>query len=205
MNYVKTFRVVASLVVLGWAATARADINGSLWLNDFSNNASACTVCVNPPDITFTTTDINYDSRVTGYTISDFLTNTTFLTGLDPTLLSLDNTHIRFTGATYLNAGVNSFVVPHDDGLVLSMDGGIGIVLNQPGPTSPTPSPFDVTAPSAGLYNFTLDYNECCGPPGVLAFQVNGAPVGVPDGGMTLMLLGGALVGLETLRRKFRV
>jgi hypothetical protein len=28
---------------------------------------------------------------------------------------------------------------------------------------------------------------------------------GVPDGGMTLMLLGGVLVGLETLRRKFRV
>jgi hypothetical protein len=27
----------------------------------------------------------------------------------------------------------------------------------------------------------------------------------VPDGGMTLMLLGGALLGLETLRRKFRV
>ncbi|MBL0159841.1 MAG: hypothetical protein IPP47_22475 [Bryobacterales bacterium] len=26
----------------------------------------------------------------------------------------------------------------------------------------------------------------------------------VPDGGMTLMLLGGALVGFETLRRKFR-
>ena len=30
-------------------------------------------------------------------------------------------------------------------------------------------------------------------------------PPSVPDGGMTLMLLGGALVGLETLRRKFRV
>ena len=29
-------------------------------------------------------------------------------------------------------------------------------------------------------------------------------PPTVPDGGMTLMLLGGALVGLETLRRKFR-
>lgn len=27
---------------------------------------------------------------------------------------------------------------------------------------------------------------------------------GVPDGGMSLMLLGGALVGLETLRRRFR-
>jgi hypothetical protein len=29
-------------------------------------------------------------------------------------------------------------------------------------------------------------------------------PSSVPDGGMTLMLLGGALVGLATLRRKFR-
>ena len=29
--------------------------------------------------------------------------------------------------------------------------------------------------------------------------------VEVPDGGMTLMLLGGALVGLESLRRRFRV
>jgi hypothetical protein len=32
-----------------------------------------------------------------------------------------------------------------------------------------------------------------------------GGTPSVPDGGMTLMLLGGALVGLETLRRKFRV
>jgi hypothetical protein len=29
--------------------------------------------------------------------------------------------------------------------------------------------------------------------------------VSVPDGGVTLMLLGGALVGLETLRRRLRV
>ncbi len=37
------------------------------------------------------------------------------------------------------------------------------------------------------------------------AFETdNHAYKAVPDGGMTLMLLGGALVGLETLRRKFR-
>lgn len=41
------------------------------------------------------------------------------------------------------------------------------------------------------------------------AFEIAGVQAstggyGVPDGGMTLMLLGGALVGLETLRRKFR-
>jgi hypothetical protein len=36
-------------------------------------------------------------------------------------------------------------------------------------------------------------------------FTVSGiGGVTVPDGGVTLMLLGGALVGLETLRRKFR-
>jgi len=29
-------------------------------------------------------------------------------------------------------------------------------------------------------------------------------PVPVPDGGVTLMLLGGVLVGLETLRRRLR-
>jgi len=30
------------------------------------------------------------------------------------------------------------------------------------------------------------------------------APVPVPDGGVTLLLLGGALVGIETLRRRLR-
>jgi hypothetical protein len=34
---------------------------------------------------------------------------------------------------------------------------------------------------------------------------VGGSDAPVPDGGMTLMLLGGVLVGFETLRRKFRV
>ena len=36
------------------------------------------------------------------------------------------------------------------------------------------------------------------------AFEFAGVQASVPDGGMTLMLLGGALVGLATLRRKFR-
>lgn len=34
---------------------------------------------------------------------------------------------------------------------------------NQPGPTGLDETPFDVKAKSAGLYNFTLDYSECCG------------------------------------------
>jgi hypothetical protein len=39
------------------------------------------------------------------------------------------------------------------------------------------------------------------GPTGI----VDVTPTAVPDGGMTLMLLGGALVGFESLRRRFRV
>jgi hypothetical protein len=35
-------------------------------------------------------------------------------------------------------------------------------------------------------------------------FYKGGGTVDVPDGGTTLMLLGGALVGLGALRRKFR-
>lgn len=41
------------------------------------------------------------------------------------------------------------------------------------------------------------------GPDSYVGFD-RGAPVTVPDGGMTLMLLGSAFVGLETLRRRFR-
>ena len=43
-------------------------------------------------------------------------------------------------------------------------------------------------------------------PVGILSpsdYALKGMQVSVPDGGVTLMLLGGALVGLATLRRKF--
>lgn len=65
---------------------------------------------------------------------------------------------------------------------------------------------FAVFSPSAGSGDYWLgmedlnsagsdkDYND----------MVVRVTASVPDGGMTLMLLGGALVGLETLRRKFR-
>jgi hypothetical protein len=62
---------------------------------------------------------------------------------------------------------------------------------------------------SSGNWNFQLAAaNNLTGTGGGNAFAIS-MPVsgsnGVPDGGMTLVLLGGALVGLETLRRKFRV
>jgi hypothetical protein len=64
---------------------------------------------------------------------------------------------------------------------------------------------YNITSYPSGNSNFinisTLDPggNGCCG----VAIDMSVSQV--PDGGVTLMLLGGALVGLETLRPRFRV
>jgi len=196
-NSLYTAAAALSLLV---SASAHATIFGSLWVNDFSDNADV--VPGGTPTATFTTNAINYDSTVGGYTIGGFLNSPTFLTGGSHAGDSLNNVHIQFTGSTFLNAGVNSFVVPHDDGLRLIMTG-IGTVLDQPGPTSPVSTPFSVTAPSAGLYNFILDYNECCGAPARLGCAVNGVPVGtVPEpASWTLILVGFGVIG-ATMRRR---
>ena len=157
------------------------------------------------PDAEFYCAGINYDSRVTGYTPNLFLNSPGFF-NTSPTFNptgTLNNTFILFTGQTYLNAGVNTFLVPHDDGVTLNF-AGIGLVLNQPGPTSPVTTAFDVTAPSAGLYDFTLQYCECTGPPAVLEFSVNSVIVGVPEPSSTLLLSTGGLGLLVALRRRQR-
>jgi hypothetical protein len=136
-------------------------------------------------------------------TIADFLNNPA---DLDPTVgnLVLNNTYFLFTGTLFLNAGVNSFVVPHDDGLQLTIGGIPGFIVDAPGPTGEVNTPFDVVAPAAGTYNFTLSYGECCGGPAVLRFVVNDAPVGggVPEP-MTWALMIGGFAGVGgVLRRK---
>ncbi|MGZ5805231.1 MAG: hypothetical protein ACXWJT_13785, partial [Xanthobacteraceae bacterium] len=84
-------------------------ISGSVWLNDSSNDASACTVCVNPADSTFTPGPINYDSNVGGYTVGGFVNDPTGATFSNPSVAtqSLFNTHFRFIGTIGLNSGNN--------------------------------------------------------------------------------------------------
>ena len=122
---------------------------------------------------------IDFTSPPSAYTVAGFLNNPTFsnqVNGFNPNG-SANNIEVVITGSLFLNAGNNSFVVGHDDGAVLNI-AGFGNVVNAPGPTSFSNSPFTVNAASAGMYNFTLEYTECCSAPADLLFVVNNAPIG---------------------------
>ena len=145
----------------------------------------------------------------------DFSTGNSTVTTIDQFLGSsiggavgghaLNNSVFIFTGSAFLNAGNNAFVVPHDDGLQLSFDGGIGLVVDEPGPTGEVDTPFNVIAPHDGLFQFTMSYGECCGGPAVIRFDINGAPVGggVPEPATWAMMMVG-FGGLGAMMRRRR-
>lgn len=97
-------------------------------------------------------------------------------------------TVFRISGTT----GAINGSIRHDDGMGLYRPNGSTIAASiTPTVAIDTPYSFEGGA-------FQLVYVAANDNPEVLQFNV------VPDGGATLMLLGGALVGLGALRRKFR-
>jgi hypothetical protein len=100
-------------------------------------------------------------------------------------------------------AGSNSFVVAHDDGVVLNI-AGFGNVVNAPGPTAESVTPFNVFNPGpAANFAFTLNYTECCGPPAVLIWDINNVPVGTPEPATWAMMgLGFAGLGFAGFRAR---
>jgi hypothetical protein len=213
-NLLQGAAVIAALLS---AATSQAQLTGEVWEND-PTSGNAATVPANTlPHANFTSSAVNYQTSSSPTTpIQTFLNNPTFSNeqnGFNPADQT-DNIFIQLTGQIQLNAGANSFVVAHDDGVVLSITGitsPANPVVNLPGPTGEDFTPFTVTAPSAGSYSVVLDYNECCGGPADLVWDVNSSPITVgtgtgtvPDAGTTLGLLGLGLTGLAAFARKFR-
>jgi hypothetical protein len=184
----------AAAVLMVAAGAANAGVtSGSVWLGDGSGDASV--IPGGTPDATFTTSAIDYQSDVGGYTVGGFVNDPTGTHFNHPAVAGddLNNTHFQFVGTVGLLAGDNKFDVIHDDGLILTIFG-IGLVVNEPGPTPPVDFPFTVHNPGpAGNFAFQLDYNECCGPPATLIWKINDVVVtgGVPEPATWAMMIMG--------------
>jgi hypothetical protein len=202
----------AALFGIAALVAQAAPVTGKVWINQPAAGANATiaqAATLGAADAEFTVGAIDFfanGSLTDPYTIAGFLkthvfTNTSGSFNPDGTL---DNTYFLFTGSLFLNAGANEFVVPHDDGLQLDIDGIAGFEVDAAGPTSPVDTPFNVNAPADGMYTFTLSYGEVFGAPATLRFIVNDQPVGggdLPEPG-ALLLAGTALLGLVAARRR---
>jgi hypothetical protein len=214
--------VFAGLVsVLAAAPTARADeITGQVWENtpDATNAADPANMAASLPSAMFTSTGIKYTSGPSPYTVMGFLNNPTFRSlanGFNRTA-SADNTEVQLTGSILLTAGSNAFGIGHDDGITLALSAGPGTVtcstqsgtlcVDAYGQTTFQLTHFTATPPATGLYNFTLDYAECCGQPADLewAFK-SGVPVGTPiPEPSTVLTFATGLLGLGVYVKKLR-
>ena len=218
--------LISAAVVLATPGVSNAGaLTGELWLTtDFAAGGPCCSgggpgadpsnpVFSTNPDATFNPGTILYDSRVTGYTIGQFLNTSTFgspsaaFTSAGGANALANDILIEITGTVGLSAGANTFDVSHDDGVVISI-AGIGTVLNAAGPTAPVDTPFTVNAPTTGNYSFVLTYAECCGPPAVLEWKINDVSVttDVPEPSTwAMMILGFFGVGFVAYRRKSQI
>lgn len=210
MNKLKALGI-AALAAFSFASAAHADVTGTVYLDVDSPTDASVLPSSSKAHADFTTTSINFNTNCSDCTsIADFLNNPVFSNlqnGFNSSHLT-DNSFILINAFAFLNSGNNSFVVGHDDGVVLTFPGlnGGAPIVNQPGPTGNVETPFDVNNPGpAGLYAFTLQYTECCGGPANLNFTVNDQPPvsAVPEPSTwAMMVLGFAGVGFMAYRRR---
>lgn len=160
-------------------------------------------------DVTFTvpSNPLSMNSNgSTDYTISSFLgTGGGVINSLFNGALGTDtmnNTLWYITGTVTVTSG-ETFTAYHDDGLQLQIDG--ANVINVPNVTTPVTTTNTYSGPS-GNESFSLAYAEVLGAPAVLTVSLPLVAT-LPDGGMTVGLLGFAFSGIACLGaflRKFR-
>ena len=195
--------LLGTVAALTLAGSAQAQVAVSAWTGQpaaAGNATIAQAGTLGPANLTTSVSGINFSTGD-----SDSTTLGTWLGNPALSSTTLDNSYMLFTGSIFLTAGANPFTIAHDDGVQLSLDGGIGLALDDAGPTPPTTTPFTIMAPSTGTYNFTLAYGECCGGPAVLQWLYpTGAPVGgVPEPATwAMMLLGFGGIGLAMRKRR---
>jgi hypothetical protein len=201
-------RTTANLMlgILFTAGVGLAQFTGTVWENtpDASNASDTANMAANLPSAQFVSTAIQFCSvpggepgcpATSAYNVSAFLNFPVFsnqVNAFDPNQdmgAGTGGTEVQLAGSIYLTAGDNNFMIGHDDGFTMQISGGPGTVtcstqsgllcVNTPGTSAFASTPFTITATVAGIYNFTLNYSECCGPPAYLLFAyANGAPVG---------------------------
>jgi len=215
--------VVVAITLLVLSASAWADITGYVYrLNGNCDNVSGCggvadatsaVILAGTPLGSFTAPGVDFfvsGPQGSSNPLSTFLASggaagiTVGATELGQVMSNCPNqnpggngcysTGIVINGSgTFLSGTVYSLY--HDDGATMFIDGGTQVV-NKPHPQEVgSPDTFSGTG-FGGAYQ--IYYVATNGNPERL--QLSPSPV--PDGGMTLTLLGGVLFGLETLRRR---
>jgi hypothetical protein len=206
--------LVAGTMLIASAGVASANtITGELWHvpEAIANSATIANTPGTTPDVTFqVNTPMNFGA--TNATVGAWLASGAAFNIVQNTAGTLTSLMDNFTTGAFVdfkgNVTVTSgqtFTVTHDDGLQLKI--GSVMVINDPGPTSPTLTTATYGGPS-GTFAFDLTYGECCSGPAVLQIDLpfvdtRGVPGPISGSGLPGLLAGCcAMLGLTWRRRR---